>query len=263
LSTTALALERLEQRLSQLITEDDESCQILIDAARYTLFAPSKRLRPLIVLSLCPEALDIACAIECVHTYSLIHDDLPCMDDDNMRRGKKSLHVETNEWLALLSGDYLLTRAFEILARAPMDAKVMGSCIRCLSRCAGADGMIGGQVADMAFQSDPAWATWLNDKTTGRRLGARSGLAGTARAIHGDDLIHLKKAGLSFGIAFQLADDLADHDHKLSQETVERLFSEQIERFEKILDQISFDVENTRALCLSVFSTSPSAVSPS
>src|SRR5690348_166474 len=125
---------------------------------RYSLLAPGKRLRPLLVL-LAAEArggrdtaaLPAACAVEMIHAYSLIHDDLPAMDDDDLRRGQPTCHKKFGEALAILAGDALLTMAFEVLAEG-YPAVTASSCCRELARAAGAAGMVGGQVDDLAWE---------------------------------------------------------------------------------------------------------------
>src|SRR3990167_4636293 len=116
-------IEKIEARLRELIPSRDET---IFEAARYSLLSSGKRLRPLLTLATASTfgvdpllALDPACAIEMIHTYSLIHDDLPCMDNDDLRRGKPTLHKVYGDAMALLTGDYLLTFAFEVIAQAP------------------------------------------------------------------------------------------------------------------------------------------------
>src|SRR5947199_7768793 len=122
---------------------------------RYSLLAPGKRLRPLLVIMACEacggserNALPAACAVEMMHTYSLIHDDLPSMDDDDLRRGRPTCHKEYGEALAILAGDALLTMAFEVLA----SGRAAAECCRELAQGAGAYGMVGGQVDDLAYE---------------------------------------------------------------------------------------------------------------
>src|SRR5690349_24223496 len=125
----------------------------------YSLLAPGKRLRPLLAVLACEaaggsgaEALPAACAVEMIHTYSLIHDDLPAMDDDDLRRGLPTCHKKFGEALAILAGDALLTLAFEVLAGG-YPAATAAACCRELARGAGAAGMVGGQVDDLAMES--------------------------------------------------------------------------------------------------------------
>src|SRR5216110_2768414 len=128
---------------------------------RYSLLAPGKRLRPLLVIlasEACgardTEALAAAACVEMVHTYSLIHDDLPAMDDDDLRRGRPTCHKQFGEALAILAGDALLTLAFQVLAEN-YPAATAAACCRELARGAGASGMVGGQVEDLAWENQP------------------------------------------------------------------------------------------------------------
>ena len=134
----------------------DEPYARLLDAMRYSLLAGGKRIRPVLTLEFCricggdwQSAVPYACALEMVHTYSLIHDDLPCMDNDDYRRGRLTNHKVFGEALAVLAGDGLLTAAFETAANAPADPAVIVRAIRILSEQAGELGMVGGQVLDM------------------------------------------------------------------------------------------------------------------
>ncbi len=216
--------EAIDQKLSELLSETPHTLlQPLFDAARYSLLSPGKRLRPLLVLATAQiyeapleAALEPACALEIIHTYSLIHDDLPCMDDDDMRRGKPSLHKVYDEGHALLTGDFLLTYAFEILSRAPLlSAEIKLALIRTLAEAAGARGMIGGQVLDLASQTlllDIGAITMIHQKKTAALFACAllfGGLIGKAAA---DDLDLLRKIGENLGSAFQIFDDLADND---------------------------------------------------
>mgnify|MGYP002518631643 CR=1 FL=1 len=136
---------------------DDEDLKILLDAERYSLFAGGKRIRPMLTIEFCrlfggdeAAALPFACAVEMIHTYSLIHDDLPCMDDDDLRRGKPCNHKVFGEGMAVLAGDALLTGAFEAAA-TNMEAgpEISAMAVAYLAGCAGRYGMIGGQVVDI------------------------------------------------------------------------------------------------------------------
>ena len=129
----------------------------LYDAMSYSLLAGGKRIRPILTLETCrmcggdPEAaLPFACAVEMIHTYSLIHDDLPAMDDDELRRGRPTNHMVYGEATAILAGDGLLTAAFQTLTQAQLTAQQVVDAVACLSLAAGPDGMVGGQALDMA-----------------------------------------------------------------------------------------------------------------
>ncbi len=215
--------KQIDDKLTQLVSAStDLPYSALFSSARYSLSSPGKRLRPILVLATAASygvpidrALIPACAIEMVHTYSLIHDDLPCMDDDDLRRGQPTLHKMVPEWHALLTGDYLLTYAFEIITDAPLlssDQKV--ALIRSLSSRAGAHGMIGGQMIDLlCVGQNVDWEILQK-----MHLGKTAGLITSALEFGGiiaeapsTDLESLRKTGLAIGIAFQLIDDILDY----------------------------------------------------
>ena len=162
--------QMVENRIEELFPEADCSYYVVIKAARYSLLNGGKRIRPVIMMEFCklcggnPEdALDFAVALEMIHTYSLIHDDLPCMDNDDMRRGKPSCHKAFGEDIALLSGDALLTEAFFVASNARASADKRLNAISFLSTNAGVHGMIGGQVLDLSFEENKPDATALQD----------------------------------------------------------------------------------------------------
>jgi geranylgeranyl pyrophosphate synthase len=190
----------------------------LAAAMHYALFPGGKRLRPLLGLLACAatggdrtRALRPAAALELLHTYSLVHDDLPCMDDDDLRRGRPTLHKAFDEATAVLAGDALLTLAFEVVAEGGAEA------VRALARAAGAAGMVGGQQGDMAAERGASARTqrevqWIHDHKTAALIGAA--LEVGARAGGGDlnALPVLREFGLLLGRAFQIADDCLDVD---------------------------------------------------
>jgi geranylgeranyl diphosphate synthase type II len=196
----------------------------LLEAMRYSLLAPGKRLRPLLVL-LAAEAcggtsagaLPAAAAVEMIHTYSLIHDDLPAMDDDDLRRGQPTCHKQFGEALAILAGDALLTRAFEVLAES-YPGPTAAACCRDLARAAGAAGMVGGQVDDLAWEKAGnrtlEGLEHLHARKTGAliraslRLGVLAAHPGSAPEA--DLLQRFDGYGRCLGLAFQITDDLLD-----------------------------------------------------
>ncbi len=187
----------------------------LREAMAYSLFAGGKRLRPALVMGAAEiivgddcAALPAACAIEMIHTYSLIHDDLPCMDDDDLRRGKPTAHKKFGEAIAVLAGDALLTLAFDLAASTDRT-----DVVRLIAQAAGAEGMAGGQVLDI--QSEGKMVTLDDLKSihaakTGALISA-SVCAG-AMLTHADaaQLAALKTYGEYLGLAFQIADDILD-----------------------------------------------------
>ena len=190
-------------------------------AMRYSLFAGGKRLRPILCLAAAesvggkiPAAMPLACALECIHTYSLIHDDLPCMDDDDLRRGKPTSHKVFGEGVAVLAGDALLTHAFELAARVPGWPRYsVADIIRELARASGSKALIAGQVVDLECEGkkvSPAQLKYIHQNKTAAlicssiRLGAMSGNASSA------DLKTLTRFGQALGLAFQVIDDILD-----------------------------------------------------
>jgi len=201
-------------------TEFDDDCPDALRAAiRHSLLAPCKRLRPMLVLMSAEacgydrgQAIPAACAVEMIHTYSLIHDDLPAMDDDDLRRGQPTCHAQFDEATAILAGDALLTRAFEILA-TELPADVAARCCAELAGAAGASGMVGGQVDDLAAETGSGGLLQLeaiHRRKTGAmfRVSLRLG-ALVAQATPGQ-LRQLDRYGQKLGLAFQIIDDLLD-----------------------------------------------------
>ncbi len=210
--------EQLEKRLDELIPV---STSPLYSAARYSLLAGGKRLRPLLVFAaasifeadpLC--ALDPACAIEMIHTYSLIHDDLPCMDNDDLRRGKPTLHKVTTEGMALLAGDYLLTYAFEVLANAPnLSERQKIALIQSLSLRSGALGMIGGQAIDIESEGKMISEELLVRMHTGKTaalLTACMEFGAICANASPQYYPIVQSIGEKLGLAYQYRDDFLD-----------------------------------------------------
>lgn len=214
-------LPEVEAALHELLPPADTAPARLHEAMRYAMFPGGKRLRPMLVLlgTLAvhgdPAAvLRAAASLEVLHTYSLVHDDLPCMDDDDLRRGRPTCHKVYGEALALLAGDGLLTLALEGCASAGADAVVE------LARAAGSLGMVGGQVEDLAAEGDTANHTlarvqWIHDHKTGALItasllvGAHAG-APAGRRLPAGLLDLLRRFGDQLGRAFQIADDCLD-----------------------------------------------------
>jgi len=199
---------------------DKEPQKILFDAMRYSLLAGGKRLRPVFVFDFCrmcggdwQKAAPFAAAIEMVHTYSLIHDDLPCMDNDDYRRGRLTNHKVYGEANAILAGDALLTAAFTFLAKAPFDADTRIRAVEVLSTCAGELGMVGGQVLDMLSEERQCTEQEVIDiqsRKTGALIKAACQLGvlagqGSSQQMHAASVFaeHL-------GLAFQIRDDMLD-----------------------------------------------------
>ncbi len=212
----------VEDLLAALLPEPGGPEARLVEAMRYATLGGGKRLRPFLVVASAelfdvaePFALRVAAAVEMVHCYSLVHDDLPCMDDDDMRRGKPSTHVRFGEANAILAGDALLALAFEVLSSAAThgDAEVRAELVRGLAVAAGAAGMVGGQAIDLAAvgqRLEMGTVTRLQQLKTGALIafcceaGAVLGHADVAKR-HA-----LRAYAHDLGLAFQIADDLLD-----------------------------------------------------
>ena len=192
----------------------------LFDAMRYSLLAGGKRIRPVLTLEFCricggdwQTALPFAAALEMVHAYSLIHDDLPCMDNDDFRRGKPTNHRVYGEAMAGLAGDALLTAAFETAAGAQADAATIAGVVKTLSSCAGELGMVGGQVLDLAAEQEEPDAErihTLQSLKTGALIRAAcccGVLAGQGSAVQFEAAARYAEA---LGLAFQIRDDMLD-----------------------------------------------------
>lgn len=204
----------IEKRLKELIPSRDET---IFEAARYSLLSPGKRLRPRLALAAASTfgadpllVLDPACAIEMVHTYSLIHDDLPCMDNDDLRRGKPTLHKVYGEAIALLAGDYLLTYAFEVIANAQLPPDQKLQMIKVLSHRAGAPGMIGGQALDIESIGKEIDEETLLQMHYGKTAALITASLEIGRIAAGIECPFLESLGLELGLIYQLQDDLLD-----------------------------------------------------
>lgn len=232
--------QAVDAALERFVPTGESAPAEVCDAMRYSLFAGGKRLRPVLVLASAEavaerlghdvaaaraRALPAACALELIHTYSLVHDDLPAMDDDTMRRGRPTAHVVYGEGIAILSGDALLTEAFALLAREPHEAGAIGESElnrRKLRACAiiadaaGAGGMVGGQAIDLqaavpgAPPLDPARLREMHSRKTGAliRASAMAGavMAGATGEIEGA----ISRYAIQAGLAFQIVDDILD-----------------------------------------------------
>jgi geranylgeranyl diphosphate synthase type II len=216
----------IEETLADLLSPARFPLGKLAESARYATLAGGKRLRPRLVIATAEiyevpleATLHTACALELIHTYSLIHDDLPCMDNDDFRRGKPSLHKVYPEGHALLTGDFLLTYAFQVLAEAPhLSSDQRLALIATLATNAGANGMIGGQELDIASVGQTiSWETLLliHKNKTAALITAAIEFGGILG--HSPQMELLRTIGEHVGLAFQIFDDLDDIDD-LAQE---------------------------------------------
>jgi geranylgeranyl diphosphate synthase type II len=195
----------------------------LTEAVRYSLFGGGKRLRPVLLLAAAEAvggepkaALPFACAVEMIHTYSLIHDDLPAMDDDTVRRGKATSHVAFGEGIAILAGDALLTEAFRVMAKAALASSHRTRAVRAMCEIAeasGAHGMVGGQVADLEAEgTTPNLATveYIHVRKTGALILATIRCGAILSGATATQMRRLTRYGECLGMAFQVADDILD-----------------------------------------------------
>jgi geranylgeranyl diphosphate synthase type II len=220
----------IEAALADALPEQPgTSAASLFEAMRYSLFAGGKRVRPVLALAACEavggrleNATGLGCALEMIHTYSMIHDDLPCMDDDDLRRGKPTNHKVYGEAMATLAGDALLTDAFKVLARSGegVPPAVVLEVVAELADAAGSGGMVAGQAIDILSEGVPTnldQLEYLHSKKTGAlflaavRGGARLGGADE------DQLERLSAYGRALGLAFQVADDILDVEASTEQ----------------------------------------------
>ncbi len=214
----------IEQRLSEYVPEQELMQADLFHAMRYSLLAGGKRIRPILVLEFChvlggdiKAALPFACAVEMIHTYSLIHDDLPCMDNDDMRRGKPSNHKAFGESTALLAGDALLTKAFEVML-SPEAVRLAGAqhaaqAAGILAQAAGGHGMIGGQVIDLMSEGKAVSLDTLkrmDECKTGALIIAAAKMGCVLGGANEERLTAAEIYARSIGLAFQIVDDILD-----------------------------------------------------
>jgi len=220
----SLSVQRvlINRQLAEYIDRLGADCpDRLREAMAYSLLAGGKRLRPLLTVLACEAAggtaqaaLPAACAVEMIHTYSLIHDDLPAMDDDSLRRGRPTCHIQFGEALAILAGDALLTLAFEVLARDVRPPAVAAACCADLAAAAGPTGMVAGQTAD--FEAEGTGVAGIEQlqaihlRKTGRLLRSALTMGGRVAGAEPEALDRLARYGDNVGLAFQIADDLLD-----------------------------------------------------
>lgn len=210
----------VDSKLSKFFNPSGMSYDGLLESMHYSLTAGGKRIRPTLVLEFCrisggdvEKAIPVACAIEMLHTYSLIHDDLPCMDNDDLRRGKPTNHVVYGECTATLAGDALQAEAFGTIARSELPAENKIACVEILADAVGSDGMCAGQYLDMVGESKRLTEEELDDinsRKTGALLIAACRMGVAAAGGSGDMLEAAAHYGACVGAAFQIRDDILD-----------------------------------------------------
>ena len=212
----AQAMAALEKACGRFLPEGSEVCR----AARYSLMGGGKRIRAVLVLSVCDmlggsmqAAQQFAAAVEMLHCYSLIHDDLPCMDNDDLRRGRPSCHKAFSEATAMLAGDVLLTEAFEAVANAPADASVCVQAARALGAGAGSRGMVYGQELDLKYEALAATEDQLrliHRNKTGALINAAIQMGAAAAKADEAQCRALEHYAYGLGLVFQIVDDVLD-----------------------------------------------------
>ncbi len=209
---------RLSEYMEEVLKETGEQREI-VEAMWYSLSAGGKRIRPVLAIEFCnvcggsiEDVLPAACVLEMIHTFSLIHDDLPCMDNDDMRRGKPSCHIAYGEAQALLAGDALLNLAFEIICGGSGSAETKISLISELSRATGINGMIGGQVMDTTYNGELTESLLLDmySMKTGALLKAACRMGCIAAGAGAEMISAADMYAEKLGLAFQIKDDILD-----------------------------------------------------
>ena len=220
------AFERIQQEVDSafdaFLPVPDDTRARLVEAMRYAAIGGGKRVRPLLLVATAElfgvnrdAAINAGCAVEAIHAYSLIHDDLPCMDDDDLRHGKPTLHKAFDEAAAVLAGDCLHALAFDILTQADTstDPFVRAELVATLARASGHDGMAGGQMMDIVSEEekyDLRQVTRLQQLKTGALLAASVEMGAILGRVPPEGRTHLRAYARDIGLAFQIADDLLD-----------------------------------------------------
>ncbi len=215
------ARERVEDAIDRLMPPPEQRPRRLHAAMRYSMESGGKRLRPILLLAAAElgksgsDPLPAAVAVECIHSYSLIHDDLPCMDDGDLRRGRPSCHRRFDEATAVLAGDALNTHAFFLLSRHYRDEPALGlELTGDLARAAGSEKLIGGQAEDIRAEkdglSDPELLDYIHRNKTAALITAALTMGGRLSATGADQVERLAGIGTDLGVAYQIIDDVLD-----------------------------------------------------
>ena len=215
-------ISQIENEISKnlTITAKNQPQSVIINAMKHSISAGGKRIRPVLVLEFCKmcggdiqKALPVAAAVEMLHTFSLIHDDLPCMDNDDFRRGKPSCHKAFDEATALLAGDALQNLAYEIIAECDLKSEIKVRLIKELTFATGIEGMIGGQILDMKYEKNPADSDLLKKMyslKTGALLKSACKMGCIAAEANEIYIENAEKYAENLGLAFQITDDILD-----------------------------------------------------
>lgn len=214
-------IDLIDEHLGKYLEKKDNPQSIIYDAMRYSVFAGGKRLRPILMLNVCKmcggdtdEVMPFACALEMIHTYSLIHDDLPAMDNDDLRRGMPTSHKKFGEATAILAGDALLNKAFEVVSsyKGKQTERAMKA-INILSVSSGTEGMIGGQIVDMLSEGKtitPDELRYLHLNKTGAIIRSACVIGAVMSGAGEEEIKVVDGFAQNLGIAFQIQDDILD-----------------------------------------------------
>ncbi len=213
-------ITQVNQALQKYFVKQENHQQSIYNAMEYSLFSGGKRIRPVLTLA-CAElfgdpedAMPFACALEMIHTYSLIHDDLPCMDDDELRRGKPTNHIVYGEAMAVLAGDALLNAAFEtVLKHAKVAPPLAIEGLKVIAESSGTEGMIGGQVIDLESEgkaTDAVTLMSMHIHKTGALMMAAAKVGALVAGGSKEDVLNMENFARYLGVAFQIKDDILD-----------------------------------------------------
>ncbi|MCQ2524672.1 MAG: polyprenyl synthetase family protein [Lachnospiraceae bacterium] len=248
----AVKAEKINNLMEEVLSPDTGYAEYLMDAMRYSVNGGGKRLRPMLMEETCKlfdrkseELKYFMAALELIHSYSLVHDDMPCIDNDEYRRGRKTTHAVYGETTALLAGDGLLNYAYETAAKAfdvTNDAALCGKALKVLSKKAGIFGMVGGQAADVETEKNGALLSkdrllYIHENKTGALIEAAMMIGGILGGAGDDEIKKLEEAGSSIGIAFQIRDDILDVEGS----------------FEELGKPIGSDAENSKETYVTLF----------
>lgn len=210
--------ERFDAHLAYRLPAVEGRAEPLVSAMRYSVLAPGKRLRPVLCMASADavggsadEVLDAACALELVHAFSLIHDDLPAIDNDELRRGRPTCHVQFGEATAILAGDALFALAFELVAGMPVPADRVVRAVQILARASGADGLVAGEIVDVLTEGqsyDSDTLEYIHSRKTGALIAASCEMGALLGGGDAAQVAALEAYGRHLGLAFQIADDI-------------------------------------------------------
>ena len=215
-----LKISEIDKNLEKYLKHNDNLQKIIYEAMSYSVFAGGKRLRPILMLEttkMCngdmEKVMPFACAMEMIHTYSLIHDDLPAMDNDSLRRGMPTSHIKYGEAKAILAGDALLNKAFEIMSQYGGDTKNALEVISVIAKSSGADGMIGGQIVDIESECQDIeldTLQYLHSLKTGAIIRSSCVAGAKIAGANDEEIKAVDEFANNLGIAFQIRDDILD-----------------------------------------------------